>query len=262
MMRNLFSLENKTILITGGSGHLGSAMSEGLAKHGATVIIASKSKEKNCAFAAQLTEKYQTTCFGEYIDISNLESVNTCISSTIKAFGKIDVLVNNGYYGSSGKIEEMSEEIWKKGIDGSINTVFNCVHAILPHMMKQQSGNIINIASMYGTVSPDPSIYGDSGFNNPANYGAGKAAVIQFTKYLACHYGNKGIRANTISPGPFPSKTVQKNDEFIMNLSKKIPLGRIGSPSDLEGPIVFLASDASSYMTGQNIVVDGGWTAW
>ncbi|MEC2746408.1 SDR family oxidoreductase, partial [Bacillus cereus] len=98
--------------------------------------------------------------------------------------------------------------------------------------------------------------------NNPPNYGAGKAAIIQFTRYLACHYGLKGIRANSISPGPFPNTEVQKNKEFIRNLKKKTALGRIGNPQELQGLIVFLASNASSYVTGQNICIDGGWTSW
>jgi len=115
---------------------------------------------------------------------------------------------------------------------------------------------------MYGVVSPDPRIYGDSGYDNPPNYGAGKAAIIQFTRYAACHLAAKGIRVNAISPGPFPNPKVQENKWFISNLKNKVPLGRIGQPGDLKGAVVFLASEGSSYITGQNIVVDGGWTVW
>ena len=115
---------------------------------------------------------------------------------------------------------------------------------------------------MYGMVAPDMSIYGDSGQNNPANYGAGKAAIIQFTKYLASVYGARGIRANAVSPGPFPNPEVQKDQRFIGELCRKNPMHRIGRPEDLQGIIVFLASDASRYVNGQNIAVDGGWTAW
>ena len=115
---------------------------------------------------------------------------------------------------------------------------------------------------MYGTVSPDPSIYGDSGYDNPPNYGAGKAAIIQFTRYMACHLAKDGIRVNSVSPGPFPSPEVQENKQFITNLEKKTPLGRIGQPYEIKGIVVFLASAASSYVTGQDIHVDGGWTSW
>ena len=129
-------------------------------------------------------------------------------------------------------------------------------------MIPRHSGVLINIASMYGIVSPDPGIYGDSGFDSPANYGAGKAAIIQFTRYLACHYGRFGVRANTVSPGAFPSPEVQKNSLFMEKLCSKNPLGRIGKPEELKGVVIFLASQASAYVTGQNIPVDGGWTAW
>ena len=115
---------------------------------------------------------------------------------------------------------------------------------------------------MYGKVSPDPSIYEDSLLNSLPNYGAGKAAVIQYTRFLACHLAKKRIRVNSVSPGPFPQEEVQQNIEFINRLKKKIPMGRIGLPHELKGVIVFLASNASSFITGENILVDGGWTAW
>lgn len=129
-------------------------------------------------------------------------------------------------------------------------------------MLEKRKGTILNIASMYGVVSPNPEIYGTSGQNNPANYGAGKAAIIQFTRYLACHYGRKGIRANSISPGPFPNDQTQLNKEFIAQLSNKTALGRIGLPDELKGAVLLLVSSAGSYITGQNLAVDGGWTAW
>ena len=133
---------------------------------------------------------------------------------------------------------------------------------IIPHMEKRKSGSIINIASMYGVVSPDPRIYKNTKFNSSPQYGAGKAAIIQFTKYSACHLGNKNIRVNSVSPGPFPNSKIKKNLSFIKRLNQKTPLGRVGNPEELKGVILFLASNASSYVTGANIPVDGGWTAW
>ena len=115
---------------------------------------------------------------------------------------------------------------------------------------------------MYGSVSPDPSMYGESGFDNPPNYGAGKAAIIQFTRYAACHLSPFGIRVNSISPGPFPNETVQENVSFISKLNEKVPLKRFGKPEELKGAVILLASNAASYITGANIPVDGGWTAW
>ena len=178
-----------------------------------------------------------------------------------KKFGRIDILVNNAFFCPWILLEEVSEKQWLEGLDGTINGVFRCTQAVIPYM-KKRGGSIINIASMYGIVSPDPRIYGNSGQNNPPGYGAGKAAIIQFSKYTACHLAGKNIRVNSISPGAFPNRNIQKNKKFISNLKNKIPLGRIGQPDEIQGAVVFLASDASSYVTGQNVVVDGGWTAW
>ena len=128
---------------------------------------------------------------------------------------------------------------------------------------KHGGASIINIASMYASVSPDPKIYGDSGENNPPYYGAAKAGLIQLTRYLACHFAPERIRVNAISPGPFPVEDgTESSRKFINKLKRKVPLGRVGHPSELCGAVLFLSSDASSYVTGANIPVDGGWTAW
>ena len=115
---------------------------------------------------------------------------------------------------------------------------------------------------MYGIVSPNPVIYDGTDYANPVNYGAGKAALLQLTRFAAVHLAGKGVRVNAISPGPFPSPAVQRNTTFIKRLEEKVPLGRIGQPEELKGAVVFLASDAASYITGHNLVVDGGWTIW
>lgn len=261
-LNNLFSLKDKVALVTGGAGHLGTSISEILADAGAEVFIASHNKEKCVDLATHLEKKYNRKSQGLFLDISSEESVKKCVSDVFEYKGAIDILINNAYFGANGNIEGMAEKEWEKGIDGTINGVFRCTKAVLPNMIVQKRGVIINIASMYGVVAPNPEIYGDSGLNNPPNYGAGKAAIIQFTKYIGCHYGNKGIRANSISPGPFPNQEVQKNKEFIDELSKKNPLGRIGQPDELKGAVVYLASNASSFVTGQNLCVDGGWTSW
>lgn len=262
--KSLFDLHGKTIVITGGAGYLGSAMSDALASYGADLFILGQNVQKNEEKARQLKNKYVLPICESYpFDITNIEMIQDALKNINDKTGRIDVLINNAYFvNPAQKLEDYTSEAWNQGIDGTINSVFRVTQAALPHMLKQKSGNIINIASMYGMVSPDMSIYGDSGENNPANYGAGKAAVVQLTKYVACVYGEKGIRSNAISPGPFPNKDTQKMDWFIHNLEKKVPLKRIGEPEDLKGIIVFLASDASRYVNGQNIAVDGGWTAW
>ncbi|WP_269432470.1 SDR family oxidoreductase [Gordoniibacillus kamchatkensis] len=156
----------------------------------------------------------------------------------------------------------MSDEDWFKGVDGALGTTFRCTREVIPYMEAAGGGSIVNFASMYGIVSPDPAIYGDSGANNPANYGAGKAGVLQFTRYCAAHLASKRIRVNSITPGPFPNPAVQQNEPFLRELCRKTMAGRVGRAEDIVGPVLLLASDASAYMTGSNIVVDGGWTAW
>lgn len=259
----LFDLSGKTVLITGGAGHLGTAMSKALAAFHADVYIASRNVEKCEQLAGDLCQEFGGYCEGIAVDISSEESVRACVDKIIKSAGKIDVVVNNAAFSVAGYFEDLTEELWKKAIDGTINGVFRVCSAVIPQMKRQGSGSIINIASMYGMVSPDPNIYqGEVKFNNPACYGAGKAAVLQLTRYLAGYYGQNGIRCNSITPGPFPSKSVQSTEWFVENLAEKTMLKRIGRPEDLMGALVLLASDASAYMTGANICIDGGWTAW
>lgn len=260
--KNIFSLEDKVILITGGSGHLGSAMSEAFVQHGARVYLASRNEPKNMYFTNYLSQKYKTDVFFRTMDTKDSNSVKKAVNQILVDEGKIDVLVNNSYDGKTGEMLSGNDSDWMSSFDGSIHSTYRVTKEVLPLMINQNGGSIINIASMYGVVSPNPDIYGDSGQNNPPHYGAAKAAIIQFTKYLACHFGKNGVRANCISPGPFPNDETQKQKDFIARLCEKNPLGRIGKPEELQGLAVLLASDASSFITGQNICVDGGWTAW
>ena len=260
---DLFDLTGKTILITGGAGHLGRAMSHALAAYHAHVFIASRDGEKCERLADSLAQEYGTNCDGISLDVSSENSIQSCLNCILKKTGRIDVLVNNASFSSMGFFEDITEDKWKEGIDGTVNSVFRMCSATIPHMVRQGHGNIINISSMYGKVSPNPDAYrGEARLNSPVCYGAGKAAILQLTRYIAGYYGEKGIRCNSIAPGPFPSKTVQETEWCVENLREKTMLKRIGQPEDLCGPLILLASDASCYMTGANIIVDGGWTAW
>lgn len=258
----LFSLRNKVAVVTGGAGYLGSSISEALAECGSVVFIVSKTSSEGNEKILRLRKKFRGKIQTAMMNVSSTESIRKCYNQIVAEYKKIDILLNNAHFGAGGSLEEISEENWNEGMEGTINSVFRCTKEIIPIMKRFRYGSIINIASMYGTVSPNPEIYGESGFDNPPNYGAGKAAIIQFTKYAACHLSAYGIRVNAVSPGPFPNEQVQENKEFIDNLIKKVPMKRIGRPDEIKGVIVLLASDASSFMTGVNIPVDGGWTAW
>lgn len=262
MKSDIFSLKNKTTIVTGGAGYLGLAITEGLLEQGSEVYIVSKSKNNLEKAHKKLKDKGFEKLKTLKIDVQSLDSIKKGFQKIKKDSGKIDVLINNAYFGNDGKFENKTEREWNLGIEGTINSVFRTSKIILPIMKKQKAGSIINVASIYGTVSPDPSIYGNSDLNSPPEYGAGKAAIIQFTKYTAVKFAQYGIRVNSISPGPFPNEKIQKNKKFIKNLTNKIPMKRIGTPDELKGVTVFLASNASSFVTGENIHIDGGWTSW
>jgi len=261
---NLFSVQGEIAIVTGGTGHLGFAIAEGLSQHGATVVIAGRSKDKCDEKARSIKELTGNKCFGLEFDISSRESIMDGFEWVAREIGNFNILINNASYGVQNSLEKMTSEEWQIGIDGTVKGVFICIQEALPYLKKNhhQSSSIVNIASMYGMVSPNPEIYGNSGFDNPPNYGAGKAAIIQLTKYAACHLAQHNIRVNCISPGPFPKPNVQENEWFIEQLKAKTPLKRIGVPKEIKGAAVYLASNASSYVTGHNLVVDGGWTVW
>ena len=250
-----FRLDGKIAIVTGGYGHLGKAFVEALQEAHAKVYVAARSREK-------FLEVFKGIKGVEfvYLDILDTNSIKEAFFSVHKENGKIDILVNNAVSLDFGSAF-MDDETWNKGVDGVLNSVFRCIREVVPFM--ESGASIINIASMYGMVSPDFRIYkGFERFMNPPHYGAAKSGVIQITRYYAVKLAKKGIRVNCISPGPFPSKFVQKFDGFIENLKSKVPLGRIGEPKELKGALVFLASDTSSFVTGHNLVVDGGWTIW
>lgn len=255
-----FSLKGKTAIVTGGAGHLGRHISQGLASAGASVIVCGKDFRKyHQVFGSDRSGNISFV----KMDISSTTSIKAAYKEIQKKYGTIDILVNSAFYSKGNSPESMTDDVWSYGIDGTLSSVLRCIREVIPYMKKNKKGNIINIASMYGVVSPDFRIYKDSPeVLNPPNYGAAKAGVIQLTKYYAVYLAKYNIRVNCISPGAFPSPVVQKKKNFIEKLSQRIPLGRIGNPDEIPGVVVFLASDASSYITGQNIIVDGGWTIW
>lgn len=256
-----FDLTGKVVLITGGYGYLGKAATESLAYHGATVYVLGRS-EKKFETAFSENEFYKKRIHFQACDVASTDSIK-------KAFGEVkqkeegfDILINNAFYLNGNDPLKMTDEDWQTGIDGTLNSVFRCIREAIPVLMESGAPRIINVSSMYGVVAPDFDIYQDfPESTNPPHYGAAKAGIVQLSKYYASFLGKDGITVNTVTPGPFPSESVQQKTKFIDNLSKKTSLGRIGKPEDLAGAFVYLASDAAAYVTGQNIVVDGGWTS-
>jgi len=262
LLSDLFSLKGKTALVVGGAGLLGSEISFALAECGADIIVASRDIEKCNTRVAELKAKFpETNPSALTIDIGNPQSIKDAVAKASE--GAIDILVNCGWSGRKNTFESISDEDWNNDIEICLNGVFRTIKAALPALIRSK-GVVLSVASMYGHVAPDYRLYGDgTRFANPPSYGAAKAGVIQLTKYCASFLSPHGIRINAISPGPFPfEKTQNDSPDFIERLAAKNPLGRIGKPHELKAVAALLCSDASSYMTGQNICVDGGWAVW
>lgn len=265
-LEKLFRLEGRVALVTGAAGYLGRSISSILAEAGAHVILNGRS-DKVTELALELKErglKASTAVF----DVTEEAEVEAAIKRVGTVYGRLDILVNNAYSGRTGTVETATSEDFRAAYDIAVTAAFRLTQLAKPLLETAARTNlggavVINIASMYGIVSPDPALYGESGLNNPPFYGAAKGGLIQLTRYLACHLAGSKIRVNSISPGPFPPEAIaEKKPDFYEGLCRKNPMGRIGDPDELRGPVLLLASDAGSYITGVNLPVDGGWTAW
>jgi NAD(P)-dependent dehydrogenase (short-subunit alcohol dehydrogenase family) len=269
-MNNLFNLEGKNIILTGGAGMLGSYFSRTLVDNGANLAILDLNQQAVTKLANELKSDHSKV-IGIECDVSNELSVENAVQGVISEFGRIDVLINNAATKSDDlkaffqPFEKYSLETWQKIMSVNIDGMFLMAKHVGAHMIDNKiPGSIIQTSSIYGVVAPDQRIYEGSDYlgmkiNTPAVYSASKAAVIGLTQYLASYWGAAGIRVNTITPGGIKSG---QNETFIKNYSNRIPLGRMGEPTDLFGALIFLSSDSSRYITGQNIIVDGGLTCW
>lgn len=263
----IFRLDNRVVLLTGATGYLGAPIARAIAAVGGIPVLCGRNHERLNNLGNELKENGQKNLVLSF-DVGNSSACRDQIARIEEHFGKLDGIINCAYGGRPATIEASTDEdfeiSWKQNVSGP----FAIIQAALPFLKnsaKQHTGgaSVINISSMYGLVSPDPRIYGDSGKNNPPFYGAAKAGLIQMTRYLAAHLGPFNIRVNSISPGPFPPPSIKDTQpDFHASLCDKTPLGRIGRAEELVGPVLFLASDASSFVTGTNLAVDGGWTSW
>lgn len=279
----LFSLKNKTAIVTGACGLIGKEHCRALAEAGANVVVADINEAACVEFAASLAgikvspfggdlEGAEVSHLGLAINVTDKSSLEAGRDKIVAKYGSIDVLINNAAINdmfenpamaaTQSMFENYPLDMWLKSLDVNVTGVFLCSQVFGTVMAQQGKGSIINVASTYGIVGPDQSIYqnakGEQTFYKSPAYPATKGAVVNFTRFLAAYWGDKGVRVNTLSPGGVENS---QDEFFVRNYSKKTALKRMAVPTDYKGAVVFLSSDASAYMTGANLIVDGGWTA-
>ena len=259
--RNILSLANKDIWVIGGAGYLGQASIMLLQSAGAKILCGDlENRSETFVQSAGLMADVTPAA----IDVRNEATVQTFVAEHVAKRGVPDGLVILTFSSTAKKMEDLSGEEFDTVNHGGLTSTFLLSREVGSRMADEGRGSIVLFSSMYGMVSPDPKVYEGTLMNkNPIEYGVGKAGIIQMTRYMAVHWGRMNVRCNCISPGPFPSPTIQQNNpEFVERLAQKSPLGRFGKSEEIAGAVAFLLSDAASYITGHNLPVDGGWTSW
>lgn len=258
---DLLSLRGRVAIVTGACGWLGSAMSRALAEAGARLVVTSRDAGQAAAFAAGLPGAGH---LGLGLAQGDTEAIPAFVADVVGRMGQVDVLVNNAYGGTAPEIDTATAEDFDRSYHTGVTAYFLLAREVARHLRGRGApGAVINIASMYGVVASYPEAYAGLPTNSPPNYHALKGAVVHLTRHLAAYWAPHGVRVNCISPGPFPKPEMHRDQpEFIRRLEAHTPLGRMGRPEELKGALLLLASDAGSYITGQNLLVDGGWTAW
>jgi NAD(P)-dependent dehydrogenase (short-subunit alcohol dehydrogenase family) len=254
--KELFNLSRKTALVTGGAGLIGREIVKALHEFGATVYIADVQKDTVTELLNDKRIRYV------HLDITSEESIAKAVDGVVKDSGNIDIFVNSAYPRTHNwglKLENIPLDSWNQNVDNQLGGFFCCCQKVAELMKTRRGGSIINLGSIYGVVGPDFSIYEGTEMTMPAAYAAIKGGTTAFTRYLATYYAKYNIRANSISPGGVFDNQAPS---FVEKYSLKTPLGRMGQPEDIAGAVIFLASPASSYITGHNLMVDGGWTAY
>lgn len=273
---SLLSVHGKTAVLTGASGFLGRTFARTLLANGARVVALGRSQRLLQEAEAWAKEFGKEKISAHQIDMYNVPVLAQLLERIAAEEKSIDILVNNahelgpatGFNVPAGSLENAGMETWMRNLTGGVYWAALTTQKLGARMKAQKSGSIINISTMYALVAPRPQLYEGTDFINPPGYSASKAALFSFTRYVASFWGSYGVRANAILPGPFSNtediaeaNSVNQDDPFLERLKGFTCLGRIGKPHELAGALLFLASDASSFMTGQALVVDGGWTA-
>lgn len=255
-IQQLFDLSGRTALITGASGYLGTSLARALAEAGARVVVASRSLEKAQASAAALGPGHLAVAL-DHLDEPSLERGFT---EAVRLSGGLDVLVNNGHAVLAADWRSVTGEQFTRQLANATGYFLLARHLRDHAVGRGKPASIVLLGSMYGQVGSYPDVYEGVSIANPAAYQVLKGGVIQLTRHLAVYWAKDGVRVNCLSPGPFPSAAAPA--EMAARVRARSPMDRLGQPHELKGALVFLASDASSYVTGHNLNVDGGWTAW
>ncbi len=260
-VQSLFDLTGKVALVTGGTGYLGSAFARALAEAGASVVISSRDRDRAQAAARSLQENGGAKHHGVQLDHMESGSIEAGFAEAIESAGCVDVLVNNGHEALANDWTDVTHEQFARQ-QVNVAGYFTLARLLRHHAVDREApASVIMIGSMYGQVASYPDAYEGVCLASPAAYHALKGGIIHLTRHLAIYWAQDGVRMNCLSPGPFPNEA-KAPAEMVVRLCEKSPMKRMGLPHELKGAIVFLASDASSYMTGQNMTIDGGWTAW
>jgi NAD(P)-dependent dehydrogenase (short-subunit alcohol dehydrogenase family) len=264
-LKSLMDLSGRAVLITGGAGHIGRAMADAVAELGASVAIADLREENCCLTANWLEERHtvQTACFA--LDLADEQAVASLPGRVAEQLGRLDVLINcAAFVGTSGlegwgvPFEEQSVDTWRRALEVNLTAVFTLTQSATPLLKTSGHGNIINVSSIYGVYGPDLRLYEGTGMGSPAAYAASKGGLIQFTRWCSTVLAPE-IRVNAITPG---GVFRNQDEKFVERYVAKTPLQRMATEEDFKGAVGFLASDLSTYVTGQNLIVDGGFGVW
>lgn len=261
-LANPFTLEGKVAIVTGGAGHLGAEISKALAVAGAIVYAVGMSQDKLTGLSAFNHHWSAPRIFTEVVNVQDVDAFADLVQSVVQKHGALDCLVNNANAAKRESWEQLDKQSWAAGLEGSLNHYFSCTQIASKFFLQQGFGTVINNASIFAFLAPCFPMHLDLGNAASAHHVAAKGGIVQLTKYLATLWAPQGIRVNAISPGYFPQKRGVERPDYMAEVTKRIPMGRIGKPAEVGGAVVFLASDAASYVTGQNIVIDGGYSLW